>query len=34
MLRMAVIGCGRIAQQKHSEALIKKFGFYRNSCSM
>lgn len=24
MLRMAVIGCGRIAQQKHSEALIKK----------
>ena len=23
MLRMAIIGCGRIAQQKHSEALIK-----------
>jgi len=27
MLRMAVIGCGRIAQQKHSEALIKNSDF-------
>ena len=27
MLRMAIIGCGRIAQQKHSEALIKNLDF-------
>ncbi|MGB4715523.1 MAG: Gfo/Idh/MocA family oxidoreductase, partial [Defluviitoga tunisiensis] len=24
---MAIIGCGRIAQQKHSEALIKNLDF-------